>query len=213
MNPFETFAARPVSFISWCAPSMGALQMGCESPVVRPFMFQHEITTTRSQLREGNRPGEGRLQETDGPMNKNRIPRPTRRGELAPHSEATRSGRAGKCGGRVATQRALTWGDPAGATRRGVSRSHSTAQRAGGVTPAQTRTPEVSMPRKANPWSPRDFTGSGRAEPNRNVPPLRRIPRPITPVGEEAVSAAAGDDRGAFQNHHVSGVATTWLTP
>lgn len=29
--------------------------------------------TTRSQLREGNRPGEGKLWETGKPMNKNRI--------------------------------------------------------------------------------------------------------------------------------------------
>jgi hypothetical protein len=43
--------------------------------------------TTRSQLREGNRAGEGRLWETDEPMNKNRIARPTRLDELAPHSE------------------------------------------------------------------------------------------------------------------------------
>jgi len=176
-----------IRFIVWCAPSMGALQMGCKSPVVRPFMIKHETTTTRSQLRQGNRPGEGRLQETDGPMNKNRIPRPTRHGELAPHSEATWSGRGGKCGGRVGTQRALTWGDPTGATRGGVSRGHSTASTSRGrKTPIQTKTPEVSMP--------------GRAEPNRNAPPLRRTSRPITPVGEEAMSAAVGDDRGAFEN-------------
>ena len=85
-------------------------------------MIKHESTTTRSQLREGNQPGEGRLQETDGPMNKNRIPRPTRHGELAQHSKAIRSTRGGKCGGRVGTQRALTWGDPGEEMPREVSK-------------------------------------------------------------------------------------------
>ncbi len=65
-------------------------------------------------------------------MDKNRIVRPTRPGELAQHSEAGRSTRGGKCGGRAGKQRVLTWGDPAWATGREVSRGHSTEQRAGG---------------------------------------------------------------------------------
>ena len=92
-------------------------------------------------------------------MDKNRIVRPTRRGELAQHSEAVRSSRGGKCGGRAGSRseaetaggnqrvvaapsslslRSLSrcarrpWGGPAGATGRGVSRGHSTVQRAGG---------------------------------------------------------------------------------
>ena len=65
-------------------------------------------------------------------MDKNRIVRPTRCGELAQHSKAVRSSRGGKCGGRAEKQRALTWGGPAGATGQGVSRGHSNGQRAGG---------------------------------------------------------------------------------
>ena len=68
--------------------------------------------TTRSQLREGNRPGEGRLWESGEPMNKNRIDRPTRPDELAPHGEVIRFRRGGKCGGCAVKQRVLTWGDP-----------------------------------------------------------------------------------------------------
>ena len=78
-------------------------------------------------------------------MDKNRIARPTRRGELALHSEAHRFSRAGKCGGRAGKQRVLTWGDPAGATGRGVSRGHSTEQRAGGWKTPVTGKPEDSM--------------------------------------------------------------------
>ena len=68
--------------------------------------------TTRGQLRKGNRPGEGRLWESGGLMNKNRIERPTRWDELAPHSEVIRFRRGGKCGGHAVKQRVLTWGDP-----------------------------------------------------------------------------------------------------
>jgi len=91
--------------------------------------------TTRGQLREGNRPEEGRLWETGEPMNKNRIDRPTRPDELAPHSEVIRFRRGGKCGGcagntlperhlsktarrvlivwpMAGNQCVLTWGDP-----------------------------------------------------------------------------------------------------
>ena len=56
------------------------------------------------------------LGETGRPMDKNRIVRPMRCGELAQHSEAARSSRRGKCGGRAGKQRVLTWGDPNGAT-------------------------------------------------------------------------------------------------
>ena len=84
-------------------------------------------------------------------MDKNRIVRPTRCGELAQHSEAVGFSRGGKCGGRAGKQRVLTWGDPARATWWGVSRGHSTGVRA-------TR------------------PISGRAEPNGNVPTAWRMP-------------------------------------
>jgi len=82
-------------------------------------------------------------------MDKNRIARPTamRRAGTTPWSRGF--SRGGKCGGRAGKQRVLTWGDPARATRRGVSRGRSTEQRAGNK-------PEDSI--------------SGRAKPNRNVP-------------------------------------------
>mgnify|MGYP006414790885 CR=1 FL=1 len=120
-------------------------------------------------------------------MDKNSIVRPTRCGELAQHSEAVRSSRGGKCGGRAEKQRVLTWGGPAGATGQGVSRGHSTEQRAGGrLRPIYTKRPEDSM--------------SGRAEPNGNVPTVRRTPRPMTPVGQALVSAAAPGSMGAFRS-------------
>ena len=65
-------------------------------------------------------------------MNKNRIEGRPRCDERAQHREVGRFSRGGKCGGRAGTQRALTWGGPDGATRRGVSRGRSTGQRAGG---------------------------------------------------------------------------------
>jgi len=163
--------------MSLCAPSMGALQMECKSPVGEPIC---KTTTTRSQLRQGNRPGGGRLEETGGPMNKNRIPRPAamRRTGTTPRSRGF--SRGGKCGGRAGKQRVLTWGDPNGATRRGVSRGRSTAQRAG------KQPPEDSM--------------SGRAKPSRNVPTAWRTPQPMKPAGEETVSAATLGSMGAFRS-------------
>ena len=62
-------------------------------------------------------------------MDKNRIVRPTQGDELAQHSEVRRFSRGGKCGGRAGKQRALTWGDPNGATRRGVSRGRSSGSK------------------------------------------------------------------------------------
>ena len=112
-------------------------------------------------------------------MDKNRISRPMRPDELAPHSEVTGTSRGGKCGGRAGKQRVLTWGDPARATGRGVSRSHSTAQRAGNNS-------EDSM--------------SGRAKPNRNTPTLWRTLHPMKPNGEGAMSAATVGSMGAFRS-------------
>ena len=120
-------------------------------------------------------------------MNKNRIERPTRRGELAQHSEAARSTRAGKCGDRAGKQRVLTWGDPNGATWRGVSRGHSTD-----IDPGAERGPfKQRIP---------DDTRSGRAEPDRNVPTAGWTPQPITPEGEDAVSAAPMGSMGTFRS-------------
>ena len=68
-------------------------------------------------------------------MDKNRTARPpamrragtTLRSRRFSRGGSTLGGSAsgGKCGGRAETQRVLTWGDPAGATWRGVSRSRS----------------------------------------------------------------------------------------
>ena len=85
--------------------------MGFKSPVEIPE-HENEETTTRSQLAKGDRRGEGRLWESGEPMDKNRIERPTRADELAPHSEVIRFRRGGKCGGHAVKQRVLTWGDP-----------------------------------------------------------------------------------------------------
>ena len=82
----------------------------------------------------------GRLAETGGPTNRAGAKRrPAGRrlaatagsdqphtkadaaGELAPHSEAHRFNRGGKCGGRAGKQRVLTWGDPAPGNRGGES--------------------------------------------------------------------------------------------
>ena len=103
-------------------------------------------------------------------MDKNRIGRPTRCGELAQHSKAVRSSRGGKCGGRAEKQRALTWGDPAGATGQGVSRGHSTEQM------------------------------SGRAEPIGNALTSQRTPQPTTPEGQAAVRVTATGGMGAYRS-------------
>jgi len=181
--------------------------MGCKSPV-GGTAWRHERPTTRGQLRAGDRPGEARLRqgfggsarrlgETGGPMNKNRIEGRPRRGELAQHNEAGRSSRGGstrgglasgeKCGGRAGKQRALTWGDPDGATRRGVSRGHSTR--------AASRGPEGPSKRRD-----RKTRCRGRAEPDRIVPPSERTAQPKTPEGEEVPSAAPSDDRGTVRS-------------
>jgi len=54
------------------------------------LMKVHEETTTRSQLREGDRPGGGRLWETCELMNKNRIE--GRHGAMSWHNTAKSTG-------------------------------------------------------------------------------------------------------------------------
>ena len=65
-------------------------------------------------------------------MNKNRLSRPPAMRRRGTTQRSRRSSRGGKGGGRAGKQRALTWGDPDGTTRWGVSRGRSTGQRAGG---------------------------------------------------------------------------------
>ena len=55
-----------------CVPSMGENQRGFKSPVYR-MNIQKMKRTTRSQLREGDRPWGGRLWESHQPTNRNLI--------------------------------------------------------------------------------------------------------------------------------------------
>ena len=51
--------------------------------------------------------------------------RPTRRVEVAQHTEGGWYARGGKFGGSAVEQRAITWGDLAGVSPREVSRGHN----------------------------------------------------------------------------------------
>ena len=57
--------------------------------------------------------------------------RPTRRDELAQHSEIVWYARGGKFGGSAVEQRVITWGDLFRETKTEVSRGHSSGRKAG----------------------------------------------------------------------------------
>ena len=101
---------------------------------------ENEETTIRSQLWKGDRPGEGAersetasppglpegrarrrpatLGESREPMDKNpAMAGPTRRVEVAQHTEGDWYARGGKCGGSAVEQRVITWGDLSGESR------------------------------------------------------------------------------------------------
>ena len=65
-------ARRAVRCNQLCVPSMGENQKGFKSPVYR-MNIQKMKRTTRSQLREGDRPWGGRLWESHQPTNRNLI--------------------------------------------------------------------------------------------------------------------------------------------
>jgi hypothetical protein len=80
----STRSGQPVGSHA-CVPSMGENQMGFKSPVYR-MNIRRMKRTTRSQLREGDRPWEGRLWESHQPTNRNLIR--GRRGGTSWHNAA-----------------------------------------------------------------------------------------------------------------------------
>lgn len=121
-------------------------------------------------------------------MDKKRIEGRTRRDEPAPQGEVVTFNRVGKCAGRAGEQRVLTWGDPAAARRREVSRGRSTVRE-----PGAERRPLKLRNRNHS-------TRTGRTKPKANVPTTRRTPQPITPDGGEAVSACAMGSMGTIRS-------------
>ena len=74
------------------------------------------VTAERSeaQLRKGDRPWEGSVDRSCGPMDKNRIRGVADQGERANNREAlVTKGERRKSGGRAVKECVLTWGDPA----------------------------------------------------------------------------------------------------
>ena len=69
---FQVPAGRRLSCTGLCVPSMGENQRGFKSPVYR-MNIREMKRTTRSQLREGDRPWGGRLWESHQPTNRNLI--------------------------------------------------------------------------------------------------------------------------------------------
>jgi len=97
-----------------------------------------------------------------------------------------RFSRGGKCGGRAGKQRALTWGDPDGATWRGVSRGHSTGQRAGGGNA------------RVNEETGRLDVGKGQTEQERSDP-VEDIEADDAGKGEVTMRASTEGSMGTFR--------------
>ena len=88
---FRLDAGRQLIIRDLCVPSMHGNQRGFKSPVYRMNIEEQKKLLTmqrtiRSQLREGDRPWEGRLGESHQPMNKNDIR--GRRGGTSWHNTA-----------------------------------------------------------------------------------------------------------------------------
>ena len=90
---------------------MGTVQKGFKSPVYRTNIEEPKNVltmqrTTRSQLRKGDRPWEGRLWESHQPMNKNLIR--GRRGGMSWHNTAKSCGLAAEVNAAVVRWRTVS---------------------------------------------------------------------------------------------------------